>query len=347
MSDIMNKEDSPETALLWTREQEELLKDWCDIANCFRWLHEQASIKNRQTNNKIALPVIILSTLTGTANFALDSLVSQQYKVLASAVIGGVNIICGILTTIQTYFKYAESTEAHSSASKLWSKFQRVIQIELAIDPAKRKHPNDFLKYCIDEYNKLVETSPLIPEDIAREFKHKFKEVQNIYKPDIYDRLTGTQTYINYLSRASYNKQEFQDNKNESKSIRAESDSSVDDKTNIVLERRFSYPQMRPKINTTVSNKVKTTDDIKLGTMNIDKFTNGKDQVKKELEMLKPNIRELINKMETLKTPFTDPMESPKNLSESADEENGTTENESKETKTDLTKDIIINVKSL
>lgn len=348
----MNKEDSPETALLWTREQEELLKDWCDIANCFRWLHEQASFKNRDINNKIALPVIILSTLTGTANFALDSLVAEQYKVYASAAIGCVNIFCGILTTVQTYFKYAENTEAHSTASKLWSKFQRIIQIELAIDPAKRKHPNDFLKYCIDEYNKLVETSPSIPEDIAIDFKNKFKGVENVFKPDIYDKLTGTQTYINYLSRASSIKQIFEENKNELKSIRIDSDGSVDEKTNIVPERRFSYPEMKLKSNPIFSNKIKTTDDIELGQINIDKITmNAKEQVKRELEMIKPNIRKLINKLETSKTPYTNYIDSPANQIESLDEEKDEQvdmkENKPKENDANLTKDIINNVKTL
>lgn len=344
MSDIMNKEDSPETALLWTREQEELLKDWCDIANCFRWIHEQASFKNRDLNNKIALPVIILSTLTGTANFALDSLVAEQYKVYASAAIGCVNIFCGILTTVQTYFKYAENTEAHSTASKLWGKFQRVIQIELAIDPAKRKHPNDFLKYCIDEYNKLTETSPSVPVDIAEEFKNKFNNVENVFKPDIYDRLTGTQTYINYLTRAS-SKQDPLVHKNELQSIHIDQDGSIDEKTNIVVDRRFSYPQLKPKLNTMVPNRLKTTDDIELGNINIDKITtSAKDQVQKELEMIKPNIKKLISRIETMKSPYTQGVDSPLNISESVDEPK---ENESKEINSNLTKDIINNVKNL
>jgi hypothetical protein len=325
MSDIMNKEDSPENALLWTREQEELLKDWCDIANCFRWLHEQASFKNREINNKIALPVIILSTLTGTANFAMKSLVAEQYQIYASAAIGGINIFCGILTTIQTYFKYAENTEAHSSASKLWSKLQRVIQIELAIEPAKRKHPNEFLKYCIDEYNKLTETSPIIPAEIAEDFKNKFKKVNDVFKPDIYDKLTSTQTYINYLSRATA-KQEHVDNKNELKSIVIDQERSSD-------ERHSELPKPRNSIfkNTMV--------EIPLERVVI----SGKDAIKKELDEIRPNIRKLIEKMETMKSPYTQ-ADSPVNSSESSDEPK---DNESKEKDTILTKDIIDNVKNL
>ena len=332
MSDVMNGEDSPENALLWTREQEELLKDWCDIANCFRWLHEQASFKNRDINNKIALPVIVLSTLTGTANFAMKSLVSEQYQIYASAVIGGINIFCGILTTIQTYFKYAENTEAHSSASKLWSKLQRVIQIELSIDPVKRKHPNEFLKYCIDEYNKLTETSPSIPTDIAEDFKNKFKKVNDVFKPDIYDKLTSTQTYINYLSRASA-KHEKMETKNGLKSIHIDQDFSTEEKLEN-SERRYS-DSGKPRFSIP-NNKLDDSSVVK--RINI----SAKDMVKKELEEIRPNIKKLIQRMEIMKSPYTKP-DSPIN-SDSSDE---TTENVSKEKETDIIEVHIDSVKSI
>lgn len=201
MSDVMNQEDELENQVLWTKEQEELLKDWCDIANCFRWMHEQSSFKYKLINNQIALPVIVLSTLTGTANFGMSSLVPQSSQKIASAIVGGINIFCGVLTTIQTYFKYAENAETHATASKEWSKLQRIIGIELAIERAKRKRPNEFLKYCIEEYNKLKETSPVIPSDIAHQFRVRFKRIHTVYKPDVYEHLGATLTYTDYLSR--------------------------------------------------------------------------------------------------------------------------------------------------
>ena len=219
MSDVMNlnQEDLSENVLLWTKEQEELLKDWCDIANCFRWMHEQSSFKYKRINNQIALPVIVLSTLTGTANFGMSSLIPQPSQKIASAVIGGINIFCGVLTTIQTYFQYAENTEAHSTASKAWSKFQRIVGIELAIDRAKRKKPNEFLKYCIEEYNKLKESSPVIPSDIAHEFRVRFKRVHTVYKPDVYEHLGNTLTYNDYLSRTPTNNNNNNNNNNKRK----------------------------------------------------------------------------------------------------------------------------------
>ncbi len=291
----MNKEDSPENATLWTREQEELLKDWCDIANCFRWMHEESSFKYRKINNKIALPVIVLSTLTGTANFAMKSFVPDNYQQFALAVVGAINIFCGVLTTVQTYFKYAELTEGHNTAAKMWSKFQRTVGIELAIDRTKRRHPNEFLKYCIDEYNKLKETSPLIPKSIAMEFKTKFKNVKNIYKPDIYDNLGNTLTYLDYINRNEHVVSPV-----ELHSIRVDSDIGTMIKSRPSM---FDHPPVKDLAKNFIGDQInrEVRKSIIKGEYDVkhtEKETNHREAIANELKNIKPNIKGLINKIQ-------------------------------------------------
>lgn len=306
MSDIMNKDDNPEVGLLWTREQEELLKDWCDIANCFRWLHEQASFKYRKINNRIALPVIVLSTLTGTANFGMKSLVPDSAQQLAAAIVGGVNIFCGILTTVQTYFRYAELTEGHASASKMWSKFQRLINIELAIEPSKRRHPNDFLKFCIDEYDKLKELSPVIPKDIAVEFKHKFRKTINVFKPDIYDHLGQTLTYLDYVSRNKTgnpirNELTVTD-LDELQSIRID-DSEVNLRPSKYRPSALNHPPINELKNHFIGNQINSVINKSILEKNYSlegvqrPSKDPKGDLDAELKALRPNIKGLINKL--------------------------------------------------
>jgi hypothetical protein len=302
----MNKDDNPEVGLLWTREQEELLKDWCDIANCFRWLHEQASFKYRKINNRIALPVIVLSTLTGTANFGMNSLVPSSAQQLAAAIVGGVNIFCGILTTIQTYFRYAELTEGHSSASKMWSKFQRLINIELAIEPSKRRHPNDFLKFCIDEYDKLKELSPVIPKDIAMDFKHKFKKTVNVFKPDIYDHLGQTLTYIDYVSRNKTGNPQRNElhttDIDELQSIRID-DSELDIRPAKPRPSAMNHPPVNELRNKFIGNQINSVInkgilDRKYSLESVNRPSKDpKGDLDAELKSLRPNIKGLINKL--------------------------------------------------
>jgi hypothetical protein len=51
----------------------------------------------------MSIPIIVLSTLTGTANFAMDSFIPEEKKQIASAVVGGVNIFAGILGTLMSF----------------------------------------------------------------------------------------------------------------------------------------------------------------------------------------------------------------------------------------------------
>ncbi len=56
----------------WTKEHEKLFVEWADKALCYKWLHSKCNIKYNTYNTWFTIPVIIMSTLTGTANFAQE-----------------------------------------------------------------------------------------------------------------------------------------------------------------------------------------------------------------------------------------------------------------------------------
>jgi len=128
--------------------------------------------------------VIILSTLSGAANVGMDSFISDEGKSTASAVVGAVNIFAGILGTLQNFLKVAECMESHRSSGVAWSKLGRNISIELALDPKRRQNAADFLKICRSEYDRLIEQSPMIDDDIIGQFRSKFK-TYDVSKPAI------------------------------------------------------------------------------------------------------------------------------------------------------------------
>ena len=73
------KEDKKkEKPQVWTKEQENLLAEWSEKASAYRWLHSRSEKRYRCRNYTFTIPVIILSTLTGTANFAMDSFVPEE-----------------------------------------------------------------------------------------------------------------------------------------------------------------------------------------------------------------------------------------------------------------------------
>ena len=171
----------PDKIESWSDEIEDLLSEWAEIAMCFAYLHNFSTRKYRKKYHHLQVPVIILSTLTGTANFATDSYVPESYQHGFSAGVGALNIFCGILGTLLAFLKYAEIYEGHRIAALAWSKLSRNIEIELSLQDLKRKPCRDFLKICRSEYDNLLESSPNVDLDIIGMFNKKF---ENKY-PDV------------------------------------------------------------------------------------------------------------------------------------------------------------------
>ena len=115
----------------WSNQHEQILVEWADKAICYRWLHSQSHTSYSFKNTWFTIPVIILSTLTGTANFAQER-VPEKHQPAFQLFIGSLNIFAGILTTIQQFLKISELNEAHRVSSISWDKFYRNIKLELA-----------------------------------------------------------------------------------------------------------------------------------------------------------------------------------------------------------------------
>jgi hypothetical protein len=178
----------------WKREEEALLQEWADKAHCYQWLHYRSHEIFKFKNSMFTIPVIIISTVTGTANFAQDRF-GDEYKNLVVMIIGAFNIFAGIITTIFQFLKISELNEAHRVASMAWGKFYRNVKTELTRHPLDRTMPNEMLKYSRGEYDRLVETSPFIPRKVVDMFNYKFRKNIDFIKPEICDKIHGTQIF--------------------------------------------------------------------------------------------------------------------------------------------------------
>jgi hypothetical protein len=176
--------------LEWTDHTEDLLASWGDVASCYKWLHERAFRKFYTINYWMSLFISVFSIITGSTSLGMQSLVPMDYVSLASKIVGGVNLITGIVTQIQANFRYAQLSESHQNSSIGWNKLERNIRIELKIDRKNRKDAEAFIRMSRAEYDRLLEQSPVIPEDIIEMFKQKFtKRPTTLVVPDICDNL--------------------------------------------------------------------------------------------------------------------------------------------------------------
>lgn len=181
----------------WSNEHEVILVDWADKGMCYKWLHAKANSKFARLSKYFTIPVIIISTLTGTANFAQDRVPVEALNLFVM-VIGSLNILGGIISTIQQFLKINELKESHRISSISWDKFYRNIKVELAKKPNERIPIEQMLKMCKEEYDRLIETSPKIETVIIEKFKKTFKgtpQYDQIKKPEICDELITTDLF--------------------------------------------------------------------------------------------------------------------------------------------------------
>lgn len=187
----------------WTMEHETILVEWADKSMCYRWMHSRAHQMYSMLNAWYTIPVIVISTLTGTANFAQDR-VPLNYQYIFVMVVGGFNILAGIITTIQQFLKITQLNESHRVSSIAWDKFYRNIKIELAKHPHERLPVGQMIKMCKEEFDRLMETSPSIPDAIVKDFKSSIASTiqPRIIKPEICDELVSTELARNPWSSA-------------------------------------------------------------------------------------------------------------------------------------------------
>lgn len=181
----------------WTPELEDLMADWADKAACYRWMHEQTSKLYQGRDRGFNIPVIILSGVTAGANFALGSIFAPddvENKKWAQLGLGGASLITGIIQTLANFYSYAKGAEANRVAGISWGKFNRQLCIEMRVHPDERMDSTNFLKMFRIELDRLIEQSPIIPDNVIQEFNKLFKAV-DIVKPEIVGILEHTQVY--------------------------------------------------------------------------------------------------------------------------------------------------------
>lgn len=206
----MNKEkkDTPKSKA-WHIQQEKILKDWGESSSCYRYMHFKAYQKYKSTSMAFTLPIIIISTLTGTANFAQETF-PEDWRSVVPLGIGGLNLIAAIMTTVLQFLKANELMEGHRVASISYGKLSRTIKLELALPIYERSLGGmDMIDRCRTEYDRLIEQSPPVPKDVLKKFDQKFPsdkekftrpEISEIEEIELFDSVKETKAVANVAS---------------------------------------------------------------------------------------------------------------------------------------------------
>jgi hypothetical protein len=170
---------------IWHPQQEKILKSWGEAAACYRYMHYQAYCSYKNQSMKFTIPLIIVSTITGTANFAQETFPPTVQPYVPSA-IGGLNLITAIATTIMQFLKINELMEGHRVASVQYGKVSRTIRLELTLPLSERtQNGTNMIENMRAEYDRLIEQSPNVPKYIIDSFEKEFPDDNAFFKPEI------------------------------------------------------------------------------------------------------------------------------------------------------------------
>lgn len=297
----------------WSPENELILVEWCDAAQCYKWLHARSHVKYSYMHAWFTIPAIILSTISGTASFATSSLPANM-KTLAPIAIGSLNIFIGILTTIQQYLKISELNEAHRVMSIAWDKYARNIRIELSKAPMERSDAASFLKYNRQEFDRLMETSPPIDQKIIDEFIVTFKgregseqraRYEKLRKPDICNIIVSAVEARHHWYLELENAGELDDSANillKEKVLKMKEE-TLNEKEHELLETQMKKEHARKNFR---ANITQATEKIKKEGEKIDEYVSsfgtlyGRRPMKDEIENYMTTYMEDIVSKESL-----------------------------------------------
>jgi hypothetical protein len=280
----------------WSPENESIMVEWCDVAQCYKWLNTRSHAKYSYLHAWFTIPAIIFSTVSGTASFAQDSF-PESMRVYAPAIIGSINIMIGILTTIQQYLKISELNEAHRVAAISWDKFARNIRIELSKKPSERSEAGPFIKHCRSEFDRLMETSPDIIEKVVKEFKSKFsgkdgtekrRKYEELKKPDICDTIISANETRHkwYLDIDT----DVDDMNNDL------TDVVMQQKNTVIMEQRKLLEDREAELNNKVEYEQKTMrNQIENMKMQQEKRAGRDKEIKEQTDKIKLYVTNFIN----------------------------------------------------
>jgi hypothetical protein len=182
----------PDDSILWNSATEGLIKSLGEKALSLSWLHNRSEIRYNYLNNFLAIPAIIISTITGVGTAGLGT------TDLVKWITASLSIMVSVISTLNSYFSFAKRAEAHRITAINYSKLYLMISIELSLPRMKRMGVKSFLKVVSEQVQRLNEIQPTVPDAIIKEYNIKFKdEPSSIAKPEITNGLVELQVYIN------------------------------------------------------------------------------------------------------------------------------------------------------
>lgn len=160
--------------MLWDESHEQLCSAIAEESQINSYLHRKAFEHFQRNNMTFQMPIIILSVLSGSANFISSSFPEVQRHIVIG--VGGLSIGISIISSIAQFLKLGESAEAHRISYMSWEKLYSRLSIQLRMKRNDRAEPVEFITGVETEYLRLLEMSPDLPPKICKDAKARHRK---------------------------------------------------------------------------------------------------------------------------------------------------------------------------
>lgn len=185
-----DKSEQPNYAItVWDDTQKKFIKQMIDRGKCYVYLYDSSFRLYKTLWLVYMIPVLTITTFSGVANlgqlgFLNSSEQAGTARIVYPILLGILNIIAAILTSLMQFFKISEQKEAHRRAGKDWVQFVTDMEIiffsQLSIELRNKK-----FNKMIQKYKILLEKSPSIPKLFIDRLGQKYHSSTDLVLPEI------------------------------------------------------------------------------------------------------------------------------------------------------------------
>jgi len=168
----------------WTPALEYYFKSTGEKSHALGQMHMEAEQIISAKRTYIDLPVIVLSGVTGFVSALSSSPMLSANQAVISVVLGITSLFVSTLNTTGSYFQFAKRAEGHRIAGIQFGKMYRFLAIEMSLPRDERMQPHDLLKMTKENYDRLQEITPPLPDAITTKYRAKFKDQHDIAVPE-------------------------------------------------------------------------------------------------------------------------------------------------------------------
>jgi hypothetical protein len=194
MSDI-KKMTSNENVIFYNNDLEQLLAQSAEECESLGILHLASYEKYNKLSNIINIPVIILSSGIGFITG-----IDLNYDRM-NIILGIGSVFVGIIKSIDSYFQLGKRAESHRMCALQYTQINKKIQIELSLCREQRQTAKDMLSIIKTDIKNLQDISPVIDQEIIKEYNLKYGKYKNVKKPNFVNGLTVVKVNANSLEQ--------------------------------------------------------------------------------------------------------------------------------------------------